>query len=370
MRRLVVIGLAFTSIVMGSCSSKGGDTDTTPAYHDMWVYPDQPRFDAKPDQPASCGEQAFTIERTTPDMVIALDRSASMGIGASPIWDSCRNAIYDVTAAMDKQVWFGLFVFPNSLGSAACDDKTLTNICTAPSDALVPAAAGTSGTIKTALTTMTVCGGTPTAATLTSAKQYLQTLASNKHPKYIILATDGGPNCNSTLDGSKCTCVATGACSGNNGNLNCLDDVATFKVLDDLVTAGIKTYVVGLGADPSIKDVLPGLATHGGTGSPYSPADAAAIKKAFTDITNAVASCEFSMDCSKIPDPGLVNFYFDGKVVSFDNTKQTGWAWTTACVKGQAGTGGISFFGADCTSLKSGAVKDITAKFGCPTHLQ
>jgi hypothetical protein len=368
--RWLVIGLAFTSIVMGACSSKGGDTDTTPPYHDMWVYPDQPRYDAKADQPISCGEQVFTVERTTPDMVIVLDRSFSMGIGSPNVWDSCRTAIYDVTTAMDKQVWFGLFAFPNSLGASACNDTAQSNICTAPADPVVPVATATSTSIKTALTTMTPCGGTPTAATLTAAKSYLQSLASDKHPKYILLATDGGPNCNSALDGATCKCVATGACSGNNGNLNCLDDVATYKVLDDLLTAGVKTYVIGLGADPTLPNVLGPLATHGGTGSPYSPSDAAQIKKAFTDITNAVATCEFSMDCSNIPDPGKVNFYFDGKVVNFDNTKQTGWAWTTACVKGQAGTGGIAFYGADCTSLKSGAVKDITAKFGCPTHLQ
>ena len=45
-------------------------------------------------------------------------------------------------------------------------------------------------------------GATPTADTLNSAKGVLDFLPSQGGPKAVILATDGGPNSNGSLDGN------------------------------------------------------------------------------------------------------------------------------------------------------------------------
>jgi hypothetical protein len=311
-----------------------------------------------------CGEAEFNIARSIADMVIVLDRSNSMAEGTPPLWNTCRNTIYDVTSTMDGNIWFGLFTFPNSVGLTACGPFMMLAMCLAPSVPVVGVAAGTSGAIKSALTTMGVCGGTPTAATLTAAKQYLAKLSPNNHPKYILLVTDGGPNCNTALDPTTCTCVMPGQCSGD--GQNCLDDVATLKVLDDLCAAGIKTYVVGLGGAQNFTAVLQAMAQHGCTQQPYTPTDPAAIKKAFQDISGAVVTCSFEIDCSKIENSGLVNFYFDGKPVPKSTSHTGGWDWTTEC-KGQTGKGVVEFYGADCTAIKDGTVKTVSGKFGCQT---
>ncbi len=218
-----------------------------------------------------CGEAEFDIARTVTDMLIVLDRSNSMGTGTSPLWDTTRNALYSITASMDSQIWFGLFVYPGPLCTGAND---LAKDCSAPTDPAVPLGPGKSGAIKTALTPMKVCGGTPIAATLMAAGQYLQTqVPASNHARYILLATDGGPDCNHSLDLS--TCVVPE---------NCLDDARTNKVLGELCAAGIKTYVVGLGAVQLEAEVLQAMAQHGCTGKPYTPTDPAAITKTFGEI--------------------------------------------------------------------------------------
>jgi hypothetical protein len=310
-----------------------------------------------------CGEAEFDIARTVPDMLIVLDRSNSMGSGASPLWDTTRNALYSITASMDSQVWFGLFVYPGPLCTGAND---LARDCSAPTDPTVPLGPGKSGAIKTALTPMKVCGGTPIAATLMAAGQYLQTkVPASNHARYILLATDGGPDCNHSLDLSTCTCTPGGSCVVPE---NCLDDARTNKVLGELCAAGIKTYVVGLGSVQLEAAVLQAMAQHGCTGKPYTPADPAAITKTFGEIAAGVATCSFEMDCSKIPDPGLVNFYFDGKLVPRINSHSGGWDWVVPC-KGN-NIGKVEFFGFDCEAIKANQVKKVSATFGCATNVK
>ena len=71
-----------------------------------------------------------------------------------------------------------------------------------------------------------------TFVTLQAARAYLDTLAADGHPKFILLATDGAPNCNDALDGSSCACTnPLGGCILNPGN--CLDD-ARNKLADML----------------------------------------------------------------------------------------------------------------------------------------
>ena len=366
MSRAPVLVLVLALSACANLDTWQGSEDSGPASSGESPWPTGDLFsftDAKFDGRV-CGEAEFNISRSVVDMLIVLDRSNSMGKGTPPLWDTCRNTIYDVTSAMDGNIWFGLFTFPNSLGLAACGPFMMMAMCLAPSAPVVGVGAGTSGAIKSALSPMAVCGGTPTADTLVAANQYLTKLPPNNHSKYVLLVTDGGPTCNDSLDPAACTCVSPGQCSGN--GQNCLDDVATLKALDDLSASGIKTYVVGLGDAQSLTTTLKAMAQHGGTMQPYTPTDPAAIKKAFQDISGAVVTCSFELDCSKIENASLVNFYFDGKAVPRDTSHAGGWDWKTKC-SGQQGTGVVEFHGADCAAIKEGSVKTIAGKFGCET---
>ncbi len=372
-RALVLVpALALTHLLLAGCAddksswlqpeaggSSGPASEASPwPTGDLYLH-----TDAKRDGHV-CGEAEFKIARTVTDMLILLDRSNSMAAGTPSLWDTCRNTIYDVTAAMDSNLWFGLFTFPGSVGLAACNPFIMFTMCNAQVDPTVGLAAGTSAAIKNALVPMVPCGGTPTALTLNAARTYLGKLAANQHPKYVLLVTDGGPTCNDALDPATCDCVSPGQCESN--SQNCIDEAATLKALDDLCTAGIKTYVIGLGAAAKLTSMLQAMAQHGCTQKPYAPTDPAAIKKAFEDISGTVATCSYELDCAKIPNPGLVNFYFDGKAVPRTASHTAGWDWSTAC-KDQTGKGLVEFYGADCAAIKDGGVKTIAAKFGCKT---
>jgi hypothetical protein len=317
----------------------------------------------------TCGEQAFTIERSIHDVLIVLDRSLSMSdspsFGSANLWDQSRSAIYEVTGAMQSQIWFGLTVFPSSSGLGACSDWE--NSCAPPGDPIVPVGAGAAAAIKGALVGLETCGSTPTAQALAQARLYLQgKLPANGHARSILLATDGGPNCNSALNPWSCVCTMGGKCYDAEG---CLDDQATYKALDELCAAGIKTYVVGMGASPSLSSVLASMAQRGCTGQPHAASDPASLKQAFQNITGGIASCAFDLDCAKVQDPWLVNFYFDGKVVARTPTKKSGWDWVAQCKAGAPGKGRVEFFGADCQAIKSSSVKQVSAKYGCATKI-
>lgn len=313
-----------------------------------------------------CGQEEFNIARVIPDMLILLDRSNSMSYSppTPPLWDTIRTALITVTSAMDDSVWFGLMAFPNSVAPNAC--AGLNNQCVepAPTAVLVPIKENASADIQNALMSLNTCGGTPIAMSLQSASQYLMTVADD-HPKYILLATDGAPNCNGSLNGSTCRCTGDN-CWAN--NMNCLDDARTYSVLDSICADGIKTYVLGMGGATSWTDVLQGMAVHGCTDVYYAAEEPAQIQSALEEIAGAVASCEFQMDCSQIPDTEKVNFYFDGEVVPMDASRTNGWDWSDPC-ESEEDIGAVEFFGAYCDMIVNGEVSSVSATFGCPTFI-
>src|SRR5262249_18656250 len=80
-------------------------------------------------------------------------------------------------------------------------------------------------------------GGTPTAATLAALTPYLQSLGRNT---FVVLATDGAPNCNATAscDIANCQVNIAGQCTipgnccvGANNNTNCNDTDPTLAAI-------------------------------------------------------------------------------------------------------------------------------------------
>jgi hypothetical protein len=324
----------------------GGDVD-----------PDDGRTDVPPADAEICDEERFEIARVIPDMLVVLDRSNSMRDDG--YWDPVRNAIYDVTAAMDAEIWFGLMIFPNASGGAVCSGTT--NQCEPGREPVVGCAEGNAGTIRDQLVPMPTCGGTPIAVTLRNGRVYLDTLAGDGHPKFILLATDGAPNCNESLT-SPCRC--TGISCGLNP-LNCLDDVRTYGVIDELNATGIRLFVLGIGTSTWM-DVLDQMAWRGGTDHAFLAEDPASIRATFEEIAGSIASCEFDMRSpSPDADPNLVNFYFDGAAVPRDDDGEcdNGWRWT------DADHDRVVFCGTHCDALLGSTVTDVSATWGCPTIL-
>jgi hypothetical protein len=310
-----------------------------------------------------CGEAAFNVGRVIPDMLILLDRSLSMTMSDPPLWNIIRPALVTVTSATDDGIWYGLMSFPNSIEPNACGGYG--NQCTPPTSLLVPIGPDASGAIESALDSLDTCGATPTALSLENAHQALVDSPTG-HPQYILLATDGAPNCNESLDGDTCRCT-TGDCGRNPEH--CLDDERTYASLDAACAAGIKTFVLGMGGATEFSDVLEQMAVHGCTTTFYAAQEPEEIQAALDAITGSIATCQYEVSCADIPDTTKVNFYFDGTVVPRNPSHESGWDWTDPCESTSDTRGAIEFYGSHCDAIMSGGVTSITAAYGCPSTM-
>jgi len=72
-------------------------------------------------------------------------------------------------------------------------------------------------------------------------------VADPARDNFVLLLTDGLPNCNSNLDGNTCVCTSTNPpCAST----DCLDNLATVSAITSLRTdKNIKTIVIGFGGD-------------------------------------------------------------------------------------------------------------------------
>jgi hypothetical protein len=123
-------------------------------------------------------------------------------------------------------------------------------------------------------------GGTPTGAALTLMSTLTGLTSNDGRADYVVLLTDGLPNCNANNANSLCACGASctpaqtsacqctaSICSGALCSSGCLDRAATVNAVSALAAAGVKTIVVGFGADTlttAATPVLDGMARAGG----------------------------------------------------------------------------------------------------------
>src|SRR5262249_44924715 len=135
----------------------------------------------------NCGEQNFMLQRLPPDLLIVQDKSGSMmdppSSGGASKWTQmigALNSALGMPAA--QQARGGLVFFPSRI---FCGTSTTPN---------VPVGPNTQSQIQAALNANSPGGATPTQAAERAATQYLLGL-SDPNPKFIVLATDGDPNC-------------------------------------------------------------------------------------------------------------------------------------------------------------------------------
>ncbi|HEX3855003.1 MAG TPA: vWA domain-containing protein, partial [Polyangiaceae bacterium] len=193
-----------------------------------------------------CANQSFDLQRKPAEVLIVLDRSASMEdppdgapSGTGSKWSLVVPGVNQVVMATDSSVSWGLKVFPEGDGSE-CVAGSVTSMIP------VPIAPMNASAVTAAVTATTAAGnGTPTGDAINAATAYLKTL-SDPNPKFILLATDGEPSCNGT---SKDT---TGA------------RTQAVQAVTDAATAGFKTFVIGIATDKaSDEQVLNDLAVAG-----------------------------------------------------------------------------------------------------------
>jgi hypothetical protein len=315
-----------------------------------------------------CDEVNFPITGKMVDMLIVLDRSLSME--QSGLWVPMGRALTDVTALAESNVNFGLMTFPFTDIDCSPGDINL-GIAPQNAAAIADLVGGGDNDVGCVL-------GTPTAKTLQIAKMYLDTLDDGLE-KYVLLANDGAPNCNETLDSQQCRCSVNamgGICSEN---WWCLDDAATEAAASDLHAGGYPVYVLGVGESMEWGDVMNGIAAAGGTGE-YYPAGSDQFVDALMGIIGGIMSCEFEVDWDALSEtadksPNKVNFFCKQTVDEPSNMELNGgnvvpvnpdcangpggWTWTDDTHST------IRMCEDMCSVIKSGGCPYITASFGC-----
>lgn len=303
------------------------------------INPDPPQLDA------SCGGQTIPIQLVqkgdVPDLFLVVDRSSSM---ITPIdllnwalgtkWQVMKKTLIALVEYYSVNANFGLSLFPGSGGDCA------------PGIIDVPLLANNAQAIKQALNATSPVGNTPTHTTLAAVHNYLQAIPPAKGGRYVLLATDGVPNC--------------GARSDTDTSQETLAEV------QKMAASGEKVFVVGFGGivagNPGL---LNQLATAGGVPNPNGPhkfypaTNEQQLKQALFTIVGGIVPppCTYKL-ASQPQDPDKVTVTFDGNPVPQTKSNKDGWNYT-------GGGTEITFFGSACDKLRTGQVQEVRFIFGC-----
>lgn len=299
----------------------------------------------------SCGIQSFDLEAKPAEILLLMDRSASMKDppeGAdidTPKWELTTLAVTQVIEETDAVLSWGLKLFPHEDADACTAETTADDID-------VPVAAMNAANVVAAFeATDTEGDGTPTAEAVLAATAYLKELAlTSNAKKSILLATDGQPSC----------------VGQNDTRPRALDAVAA------ALATGFPTFVVGVNTtNDSATETLNEMAVAGGY-----PRDAAGsdpeqailyylantqpeLTDALRTIAGLAASCVFNLDPPP-PAPENIAVDFNGMRTPRDPDRKEGWDYTSDDYST------VEVFGSYCELIQNEAQNRVEFLFGCP----
>lgn len=310
------------------------------------------RFDA-------CVAGRFAMVRREARMVFVIDRSGSMSLPLSDTdrrsrWNVMRDALGGTVPRFEGAMQMGALIFPRVPASGAlsalqaCDQLPGDGLDVAPSR-------NNSAVLLDAVGLNAPGGATPTAAALSRATRYVASHAARGLAQYLVLATDGAPNCNAALDPSTCACPVTSGCAvAGLGARNCIDGDGTVEAIERARAAGVSTFVVGIDGDidPRYVAVLDRMAVAGGRGLPgerryYSVRAGDQLGAAFDEIQRTVVRCAY-VTPSRPDDPERIAVRSGGALVPRDAARRDGWDWT------DRDYGELTLFGPACERAVAG----------------
>jgi len=338
----------------------------------------------------ACGGEEVSADPVVANVLFVIDKSGSMDATPDGFtdskWDTLVSSLGAALDAVQDDIQMGLKLYPSGdTDTDACALEGGVDVDVAPGADALP-------DIDAALADATPDGQTPTAAALQLALDYFKEGAGSslEGEGFVVLATDGGPNCGTSdscvpaegcqpsddcgLDAAEtCTiniedCGGAG-CPGEGSycleSTQCLDDAATLDAVTALADAGIKTIVLGMPGSEAYQDVLDALAVAGGmpaqlTSPKYHKVeDADGLSQTLEDITKGVIrSCDILAE-EPPPDPSLVNVFIDGEVVPKD--PDNGWQF------GDSTNTFIQIVGSYCDDIEASGAESISVEYGCPT---
>ena len=285
-----------------------------------------------------------------PDVLIAFDRSGSMynEFGSGTRFSVEVEILKDLVADFQDKVRFGFEQFPKDTSVSACDPNG-PGCCADPVSIEPSLQNGTD--LHQALDKAGTGSATqtPTGPALRACREFYQRNAVEAAgERYVLLSTDGQPNCSAT----------------NYGNSNLAADEAVNEI-NLLRQQGIKTIVLGVSED-SFGTALERMAVAGGAPRPggnpsyYPASNPEELRKQLEAIIGTIAKPTCFIDLVNEPaDRNLVSVHFDGVEIPKSPSHADGWDYESASSRR------LVVYGPACTKLESFGVQKIEVFFGC-----
>lgn len=369
----------------GAGARDGGVVDADPFvidFPDALVKTDAPSTgEEKKDALEACGGSVFQLARNPPEVMLVLDRSGSMrrtteggtpgrdGVPANATdrWTYTASAVNSVVMSTENDIRWGMKMYPSCMPGTQSGSiyPCAPNPCSIEggyTSADLGRHASISGAIAGARPSLNF-GATPTGH---AVKDAVERLLATQSPadKFLLLATDGAPNCMSLPNPSNNPTWPAGD-DGDPAQVQFA--VAAVKAAKD---AGIPVFVLGIAVSGATENdsvkrahaALNQLAEAGGrarndaTTKYYPATNEAALKEALAEIAAATVSCTLPLT---EPPPANAQARVD-----VDGTQVTEGA-TDGWVFGE-GKKSIILGGELCAKLKRGELKKTIVSFGCP----
>ena len=307
----------------------------------------------------TCGQSSVPVMPEPPDILIIQDKSGSMdeddtgtscngGCGANSKWTHLTTALSAVVQNTDMTVNWGIKYFSDN------------NACGASAAPPVGIKAMNGAAVTASIMGTRPGGNTPTRDAISSGAAYLATL-TDTNPKFLLLATDGLPNC------------PTGCASMTKPNNSCTmtdnpsEDTAAEAAIMMAAMQGYQTFVIGIGNVATAQNTLNQFAINGGqaqTGaatSYYAATDEASLEAALNKIVGVVASCTIPL--TGVPQ-NLTNVAVSVDDASGNPTKvpedaTNGWTYTDTT------NTAIQLHGSYCDSVKGGTYTNVKFVYSC-----
>ena len=307
----------------------------------------------------SCGQTNVSVMPEPPDILIIQDKSGSMadddsdstcqgGCGANSKWTQVAAAMTQVVTATQANINWGIKFFSDNGACGASAAPAVT----------IGAMNGTA--VANAINGTAPGGNTPTREAVSSGAQYMATV-NDTNPKYLLLATDGLPNCPtgcSTMTRPSNMCTVTD---------NPTEDTAAEQAIAAAAAMGFKTFVIGIGNVASAVNTLNqmamsgGEAQTGGSTSYYAATDPAALEAALNAIVGIVASCTIPLTNvpSNLSNVAVSAQDSSGKPVKIAQDPTNGWSYTDNSMTT------IVLNGTACTDLQNGTYTNFQFVYAC-----
>jgi len=246
-----------------------------------------------PGEEGECGIVEISLNNEPPEVMLVLDRSGSMqrttegDQGTPSKWAQTADALASVLDRTSDDVGWGLQMYPTCQaegGGLACEPTpcTVSGLDMSPdfgqASSVLEIVNGNAPVLDT--------GATPTASAVDAARALLEARDTD-NPKFILLATDGTPNCRDFPGGT------TGGGSE--------DPEGAISAIERSYQAGISVFVVGIATVGSNShNTLNDMAEAGGESlsgeTKYFPvSNQAQLEETLTGIAGQVQDCTFQL---------------------------------------------------------------------------